>query len=518
MREQRRLAASTAVFGAATAVSRVAGVIREIVAASFFGASPALGAFLIAFNVPNLVRSLVADSAISAAFVPVFMQLREEGREPEAWRVASIVLWLAAVILGAISSLFILLAPWIMPIFVPGNENIDPNLVVSLSRWMFPIVAILGMTGVVTGILNSYEIFGVPAMAPIAWNAVIILALVVSPHNAHAYAIGVLVATVVQFVIPLPLLRGHGQSLVFSLAWRNPHVIRVLKLMVPVTIGLGLINFNLTLDLSIATLVPGGHAPAYLNYAFRMFMLPQGLFSVAVSAVLFPRISGLAARGDIDGFARTFAAGARTILFLLLPAAAVSIVLAEPITRLLFQHSSFTATDTHHVAQTLVAFSLGLIGNGLALLLTRAFFALQLPRVPTQVAFGNLFLNAILDLALYKPLGAAGIALSTAVVTTVNAAILLVLLRRRIGFLHLTEVAGEGARIVVATIYCTAASFGVWWPLDQILGRSLPAQVVSVGLGLTAGGAAYLAAGRILQLSDMEVLLSLANRMRGRTA
>ncbi len=181
MSEQRRLAASTAVFGAATAISRVAGVVREIVAARFFGASPALGAFLIAFNVPNLVRSLVADSAISAAFVPVFAQLREEGKEPEAWRVASIVLWLTAVILGGLSALFILVAPWVMPLFVPGNQNIDPNLVVELSRWMFPIVAILGMTGVVTGILNSYEIFGVPALAPIAWNGVIIVALVRLP-------------------------------------------------------------------------------------------------------------------------------------------------------------------------------------------------------------------------------------------------------------------------------------------------------------------------------------------------
>jgi putative peptidoglycan lipid II flippase len=518
MSEQRRLAASTAVFGAATAVSRVAGVVREIVAARFFGASPALGAFLIAFNVPNLVRSLVADSAISAAFVPVFVQLREEGKEPEAWRVASVVLWLAAVILGGLSALFILVAPWLMPLFVPGNQNIDPNLVVSLSRWMFPIVAILGMTGVVTGILNSYEIFGLPALAPIAWNGVIIVALVLVPGSARAYAISVLVATIVQFVIPLPLLRGRDPGIVLSLAWRNPHVIRILRLMVPVTIGLGLINFNLTLDLSIATLVPGGHADAYLNYAFRMFMLPQGLFSVAVSAVLFPRISRLAARGDLDGFATTFAAGTRTILFLLLPAAAISIALAEPITRVLFQHASFTATDTTHVATTLVAFSLGLIGNGVALLLTRAFFALQMPQVPTRVAFGNLFLNALLDLAFYKPFGAAGIALSTAIVTTTNALVLMVLLRREVGRLHLTEVAGEGARIVVATVYCTAAAFGVWWPLDQILGRSLPAQVVSVGLALSAGGAAYLAAGRILQLSDMEVLGALADRLRGRTA
>jgi putative peptidoglycan lipid II flippase len=518
MSEQRRLAASTAVFGAATAVSRVAGVVREIVAARFFGASPALGAFLIAFNVPNLVRSLVADSAISAAFVPVFAQLREQGKEPEAWRVASVVLWLAAVILGGLSALFILVAPWLMPLFVPGNQNIDPNLVVSLSRWMFPIVAILGMTGVVTGILNSYEIFGLPALAPIAWNGVIIIALVLEPGSARAYAISVLLATIVQFLIPLPLLRGRDPGIVLSLAWRNPHVIRVLRLMVPVTIGLGLINFNLTLDLSIATLVPGGHADAYLNYAFRMFMLPQGLFSVAVSAVLFPRISRLAARGDMDGFATTFAAGTRTILFLLLPAAAISVALAEPITRVLFEHRSFTATDTMHVATTLVAFSLGLVGNGLTLLLTRAFFALQMPQVPTRVAFGNLFLNAVLDLAFYKPFGAAGIALSTAIVTTTNALVLMVLLRRQVGLLHLTEVAGEAARIVVATIYCTAAAFGVWWPLDQILGRSLPAQIVSVGLALFAGGAAYLAAGRILQLSDMEVLGALAGRLRGRAA
>ncbi len=518
MSEQRRLAASTAVFGAATAVSRVAGVVREIVAARFFGASPALGAFLIAFNVPNLVRSLVADSAISAAFVPVFVQLREEGKEPEAWRVASVVLWLAAVILGGLSALFILVAPWLMPLFVPGNQNIDPNLVVELSRWMFPIVAILGMTGVVTGILNSYEIFGLPALAPIAWNGVIILALVLEPGSARAYAISVLLATIVQFVIPLPLLRGRDPGIVLSLAWRNPHVIRILRLMIPVTIGLGLINFNLTLDLAIATLVPGGHADAYLNYAFRLFMLPQGLFSVAVSAVLFPRISQLAARGDAEGFATTFAAGTRTILFLLLPAAAISIALAEPITRVLFQHASFTATDTTHVAATLVAFSLGLVGNGVALLLTRAFFALQMPQVPTRVAVGNLFLNAVLDLAFYKPFGAAGIALSTAIVTTTNALVLTVLLRRHVGRLHLTEVAGEGARIVVATVYCTAAAFGVWWPLDQILGRSLLAQIVSVGLALTAGGAAYLAAGRILQLTDMEVIGALTDRLRGRAA
>ena len=140
-------------------------------------------------------------------------------------------------------------------------------------------------------------------------------------------------------------------------------MLRVLRLMLPVMLGLGLINFNLTIDLSVATLVPGGHADAYLNYAFRLFMLPQGLFSVAVTAVLFPRISQLAARGDMSAFGHTIASGTRTILFLLMPAAAISIVLAEPITRVLFQHESFTSADTQHVAAVLIAFSLGLMSQ-----------------------------------------------------------------------------------------------------------------------------------------------------------
>ena len=507
MSDRRRLAASTAAFGSATALSRVAGVVREQAAAYYFGNSPALGAFLIAFNVPNLIRALVADTAISAAFVPVFVELREQGREPEAWRVASIVLWLAAVGLGALSALFILLAPWIMPLFVPGDQ-IDADLVVTLSRYLFPIVAILGMTGVVTGIMNSYDIFGVPAIAPVAWNGIIILTLVVYAGDIQAYAIGVLVATVVQFLIPLPLLRGRSHF-VISLAWRHPAVQRMLRQMLPVTIGLGLINFNLTLDLAIATLA-SPHADADLNFAFRLFMLPQGLFSVAVTVVLFPEISRLAARGDTTGFARTVSTGARTIVFLLLPASAISIALSVPIVRLLFEHGSFTSSDTTHVAETLAAFSLGLVGNGIALLMTRSFFARQEARVPTQVAAGNLFLNLILDLILYKPFGAAGIAFSTAIVTTWNATVLATLLTRRVGSLHVREVAGEAARIAVATVYCTAAAFGVWWPLDQLLGRSIPAQLASVGLGLAAGAGAYLAAGRILHLAEMDVLASLA--------
>ncbi|HLK43485.1 MAG TPA: murein biosynthesis integral membrane protein MurJ [Thermoleophilia bacterium] len=513
MSDQRRLAASTATFGVATAASRVAGLVRDSAAAYFFGTSAAMSAFTIAFNIPNLVRALVGDSAIGGAFVPVFVEMREQGRELEAWRVASILFWLAAVVLGGISALFVVLAPWLMPLLLAGQNNVSTSLVVELTRWLFPIVVLLGLSGIVTAILNSYEIFGLPAFAPVIWNIVIIGFLIGFAHSIRAYAIGVLVATVVQLLVPLPLLRRCGPGLAFRLTFGNPEVNRILRLMLPVILGLGLINVNLTVDLLVAPHA-SSHANADLNYAFRLFMLPQGLFSVAVSTVLFPEISRMVARGDTLGFIQRVAEGMRTIAFLLLPAAAISVVMASPIVRLIYQHRAFGPLQTSHVSAVLIAFSLGLVFNGYSLLLTRAFFALKLPMVPTRVAVVNLILNAVLDIALAGPLGAAGIALSTSVVTTWNALVLAYLLRRQVGSLQLRAITGEGVRIGIATAYCAVTAFGLWWGLDRMLGRSIPAQVVSVGVSLAASGAIYLTAGRLLALSDVGVLDTLMRRAR----
>ena len=516
MAEHRRLAVSTAAFGAATALSRVAGLVRESVAAAVFGAGPAMSAFNVAFNLPNLVRSIVADNAISGAFVPVFLEMREGGREREAWRVAGMVLWTTAVFLGAVSAVFMLTAPLYVHLLLYGQDNVSADLVVTLTRILFPIVAILGMTGVVTGILNSERIFGVPAFAPVAWNLVIILALVLFARGkpldegVEVYAWGVLVATVVQFLIPLPLLRGRGTGLAWRLGFGNPEVRRILRLMIPVSIGLGLININLTLDTVIA-IQHSGSAAADLNFAFRLFMLPQGLFSVAVSTVLFPELARRAAQRDLGGVGRIVSDGSRTIIFLLLPAAAISIVLAQPLVRLLFEHGEFSASATDAVSLALMAFSLGLVANGLSLLLTRAFFSLQRPDVPTRVAAVNLVLNAVLDVALLG-YGAAGIALSTSIVTAFNATVLAIALRSRVGSLHGREVRRHTVRIAVATLYCAVAAFGVWWPLDQLLGRSFPAQVVTLGAGLAAGGFAYLAAARMMAIPEVAVLRSLLRR------
>jgi putative peptidoglycan lipid II flippase len=514
-----RLAWSTAIFSVSTGLSRVLGLVREIVAAYYFGAAGKINAFTIAFQVPNLVRALVADAALSSAFVPVFSELLEKGERRRAWRVASSVFWLMLLGLAALTALFIVLAPWIIRPF--GDPGGDRALAVGLSRVLFPIVVLLGISGVVVGILNSYDHFTVPALAPVAWNVAIIAGLVIGVPQAdtvdaklYVYAGSILAGTVIQALLPLPWLRGRDDRLRVLIDWRDPAVWRTFRLMVPVTLGLGLINFNAVVDSAFASrLIDPELAPTAIEKAFRLYMLPQGMFSVAIATVLFPSLSRLAARGDIDGFRRTVDLGLRQIAFLLVPASVASAVLAEPIVRLVYQRGAFTASQTGVVAGALAAFAAGLTFNGAMLMLNRAFFSLQSNWLPTVVALGNLVLNGLLDLAFYR-FGTWGIPLATTVVNVVGTAVLLHLLRRRVGPVARGETIGAVMRIVVAGALVGAVSWGVWRGLDAGLGRSLGGQIVSVGGALAVGAVAYLLAARLLRVRELEALLSLRARFR----
>src|SRR6202162_1859066 len=363
---RKRLVRSTVIFGAATGLSRVLGLVREIVAAYYFGSKGKINAFTVAFQVPNLVRALVADAALSSAFVPVFTELLEKGDRKRAWRVAASVFWLMLLVLGGLTALFMVLAPLVIAPF--GNPGGDKALAIGLTRVLFPIVALLGVSGVIVGILNSYEQFSVPALAPVAWNIAIIVGLVIGVPQAHTldgklyvYAVSILVGTVIQVLLPVPWLRGLDGRLRVVLDWRDPAVKRVFVLMIPVTLGLGLINFNAVVDTLFASrLINGRLAPRAIDLAFRIYMLPQGMFSVAGATVLFPSMARLAARGDMDGFRRTSATGLRQIGFLLIPASAASAALADPIVRLVYQHGQFASDQTVVVSQCLAAFSLGL--------------------------------------------------------------------------------------------------------------------------------------------------------------
>src|SRR5262245_49505930 len=285
-RKEGRIGLSTAFFSAATALSRIAGLVREIVAASYFGIRGPMSAFTIAFQIPNLVRSLFADAAIQAAFVPVFLEKLEAGDRREAFRLASQLIYLMVMVLGARTAIFVLAAPVLVPIFAPGFEGELLDLTVTLSQILFPILILLGVTGIIVGILNSDDRFAAFAISPFFWNVAIIAVLVaLAPQfseqdQIYAYAIGVLVGTVIQLAIPAWDLRhtvfgGQGR---FRMDWRvprpgeiSPDVRQVLILMLPVTISLGLINFNLVINSFFGTLV-SDEAPAAIDKAFRIYI------------------------------------------------------------------------------------------------------------------------------------------------------------------------------------------------------------------------------------------------------
>jgi putative peptidoglycan lipid II flippase len=514
-----RLARSTAFFSAATGLSRVLGLAREVVAASYFGVTGAMSAFTIAFQVPNLVRALFADSALQGAFVPVFTELLEKGKKKEAFHVASSLFFLILLILGSITALFIIFAEPLMSLFAPGFDD-NPalkDLTVGLSQLMFPIVLLLALSGVVVGMLNSFEHFSVPALAPSAWNLVIIGCLVVlvpqfdGDDQVYAYAIGVLIGTAVQFVLPLPWLRGRGGRFSLKLDWRNEHVRRVLWLMLPVTIALGMINLSLLINSLVGTLV-SDQAPAAIDKAFRIYQLPQGIFSISIATILFPTLSKMAARGALGDVRRTMANGIRQITLLLVPSAVLMAVLAIPITRLLYQRGEFDPEATSLVSSALVWWSISLPFQGVSLLFSRTFFSLQQPWATTILAFVNLLVNTAVAFALYKPLGIEGIVLGTVAGTLVMTCAQGVLLRRELGGIEARRSFDSLVKILVASAALAAASYGAWYLFDDVLGRSLVAQVVAVGAGIAAGVGVYAAAVWVLRVEEARQIARLLRR------
>ena len=522
---RRRLAVSTAIFGRGDRRSRACSASCARSSRRTTSAPTGkINAFTIAFQIPNLVRALVADAALSSSFVPVFIDLLE--KDPKrAWRVASSLFWLMLLGLTALSALFILVAPWVIGVF--GNPGHDRALAVGLSRVLFPIVALLGVSGIIVGILNSYDHFTVPAISPVFWNIAIIVGLAIGVPQAktmntklYVYAVSILIATFIQVFLPLPWLRGCDGRLRLVLDWRDPAVKRVFMNMVPVTLGLGLINVNAVIDMFFASRlhrsepradrdpegVPHLHAPAGdVLGRDRDGALPD---AVAV------RARGARERRLHRVPRAPSAPGLRQIAFLLVPAAVVSAVLAEPIVRLLFQRGQFLPNQTPVVAA-----------------LSRR--VQRRPRVQRRHADAQprvlqppLELDPDVDRARqpvperasstsrFYRVGIWGIPLATAICNIAGTWALLVVLRRRIRRVDGRRDRDDDDRVVVASAVVGAVAWTIWRPLDSALGRSFPAQLVSLGCALSAAVLVYFLCCRLLKVRELEALLSLRARFR----
>lgn len=503
-----RLGRSTAVFALWTAVSRVAGLAREIAVAVLFGTAGAINAFTIAFQIPNVIRSLVADSALSAAFIPVLTELEEKGRHREAQLLAGALASLIVIGLSAVTLVLVALAPFLIPLIVP--EPLADDTVV-FTQLMMPIVVLLGLTGLVAAILQAGGRFGATAFAPVLWNLIIIGVVVgfapfySGDDRVVVYAIAIVVGTLAQlvflvpFVAELRLLRPH-----LDIPWEN--VRRVLRLMLPVTLGLGLININMFVDVAaFAGRVEEG-APRAIEAAFRLYLLPQGVFSVAVATVLFPEISRLAAREDLAGLREAVASGLRQIFLLLVPATAILLLLAEPVVRVVFEYGRFDAASTDLTAEALIFFSLGLVFNGASLLVIRAFFGLKRPWLPTAVAGLGVVLNVVFDALLYRPLGVGGITLATSIVSAVTFLLLVVLLRRELGGLRGRWVLDGTIRVCAAGVACGAVGWAAFAGAIAAAGDSRPAEGLALAVAIGLAATAYYLACRALRVPEITAI------------
>jgi putative peptidoglycan lipid II flippase len=481
--------------GAALA-SRILGWVRLLVIGSQFGASRELDAYFAAFRIPDALFQLVVAGALSAALIPVFSGYRARAEEDEAWRLASSVINLVLIALVGLSLLMAILAPWVVPLITPGFDPATAELTIRLTRLMLLSPVFVGMGAVVTGLLNSYDRFALPALAPLVYNAAIILAAIfLAPLlGVEGLAVGVVVGSLGHLAIQLPQLATVGQRYDLIVSLRHPGVRQVLRLMGPRTLGLAAVQLNFIVSTLLATGLPEGSVTAY-NYAFQLMQVPVGVVGVSVAVALFPTLSREAALGRLAAVRRRLSQAIRVLIFVSAPITAIVIILREPLTAVFFQYGLFTEESADRTALALGFFGIAIAGHTVQHMLARTFYALQDTRTPVTWAVVAVLTNIILMLVLVGPMGVAGLALALSMASFGEVAGLLVALRLRIGSI-------DGRNVLAATVKAlTAASLAAIAMLTGLLVTEAAApSLLDHGLGRLGILLALSALGAVLYL------------------
>jgi putative peptidoglycan lipid II flippase len=505
----RKLAWAAVIVAAATGLSRVAGLAREVLVAAVYGVDPAYNTLISVSVIPNLVQQLFADAALSAAFVPVFTALLVAGRRDRAFELGAELLGFMCVVVGGIVAVLFLAAGPLASAVFPGLTTTaeGADLAADLLRILLPSVLFLSVAGVMSGVLYSLERFTMPAVVSIVWNLTIIAAILLFEDSlgVSAMAWGMLVGTVLQVVLLRAALSGSGGRLLPRFHFGDPELRRVLLLMVPITITLGMLNFNALVGTWFAQFV-SDRAAAEIGYAFRLYQLPQGIFAVTIATVLFPTLSRFAAERRVGDFRATVSLGVRQMVFVSLPFVVWFAVMPEAFVRIIYERRQFDAAATEEVAAALAFFAVGLVFANANMMLNRSFQSLQRPWLPLWVGMGNLVLNVILCWALHGPLGVPGITLSMALVSVVNFGALLLLLRREIGRVDGRSIASSAGRALLAAAALGAVSCAVWHALGGLADGGFWGLLTAVIVAVGAGALVYVALARLLRLEELTLV------------
>jgi putative peptidoglycan lipid II flippase len=546
------VAKSAGIVSVAVMGSRVLGLVREMVFARYFGAGFLYDAYQVAFTIPNVLRDLFAEGALSAAFVKVFTDYQLQKSEEEAWRLASMVLNALIVVLSVFVLLGILLAPYFVPLLASGFSPEKAQLTVVMTQIMLPFILLVAMAALAMGVLNTKGRFGVPASASTAFNVISIIGGLIfafwlsggnwdKPVDKEAIAgisaqwaiigmaIGTLIGGAAQFLIQVPSLWRVGFRFSPLISFTDEGVRKVMRLMAPAILGTSAVQINVLVNTVFVTEIHGGRS--WLSYAFRLMQFPIGIFGVAIGTAAIPALSRLASQNDIAGFRKTLSDSIGLVFFLTLPSACGLVVLSEPIIRLLYERGVFKPSDTPMTAYALAGYTIGLTGYAAIKVLSPSFYALDDAKKPMIIALCSIVVNAIASYFFMRAFsqigvspdhphgfGHVGVALATSTVALVNFIALAYFMRRRIQRINGRKMLNSFIRIAIASALLSAASFGAYYELTRVMGtEGLLVRIIEVFVPIALGGGVFLAAAKLLGVKELNSAYDIfAKRFKGK--
>ena len=526
-RTERLNTRAAGVIGLAVMCSRLLGLAREQICAGLFGGGSAMDAFTAAFRIPNLLRDLFAEGALSTAFVTTFSKTIAREGDGAAWRLANKVATLTVLVLGALCALGVMFSRQLVALLAPGFDAPKAALTALLTRIMFPFILLVSLAALVMGMLNAKSVFGRPAMASSFFNLGSIVVGVAlgyaidpsfGPRALIGLAVGTLVGGGLQLAVQLPPLGALGYRYHVDLGWRDPGVFAILALMGPAVIAASTTQVNVLINSMFASTLGDG-AIFWLAIAFRLMQLPLGLFGVALGTVTLPLLSRLVVAGQMDAFRAELARAMRIMFLLTIPSTIGLMMLAEPIISVLYQHGKFDAHEAAEAAGALRFYAIGLAGYAALKVLVNAFYALDRRKTPMIVSFGAVALNLAFNWIFTFRLGWAqrGLAFSTGCVATSNFLLLYALMHRRLGSLESRKMLNSLMKIAAAGAALAAVcAVSMHWLLADWATQAFWSKSLALCGTVLSGAAVFAGCAALLKVEELAPIVAGVRRRIGR--